>query len=338
MRYLGIFAALALIASTPASADPVFAPIKVPGAKSTYASVVNAAGFISGDYVRKDDPCGPNCGFVRAPDGTFTTFSRPKAQFFNVYGINNSATVAGYYYVDDSPKSFIRTPDSTITVVKVHGFSTAISAINDAGIVTGTAYRASAHRGFVRTPDGIVTVFKVGDCQFTNPSSINAAGTVAGTCGDVSVSRAFLRTVDGTVTTFEAPGSNQDGTTASFIDNDGNVAGIFVDASGTPQCYVRDADGTFHIFGIPDVTPITLQVASIVQVGGDRQVIGSEMESDYRWRGFIHHQDGTFEKFDISQGFERFAGTFAFGATSAGVVVGTSTDDNKKYRGYLRTP
>jgi hypothetical protein len=339
MRYLGIVATLALVASIPASADPVFTPIKVPGAKSTYASVVNAAGFIAGDYERKDDPCGPNCGFVRAPDGTFTTFAMPRAQFFNVLGINNSATVAGYYYVDNSPKSFIRTPGGTITVVKVHGFSTVIVAINDAGVVTGTVYRNSAHRGFVRTPDGAATVFKVRGCQTTTPSSINAAGTVAGTCGKPGyLSHAFLRTADGTITTFEAPGSGQFGTSAAYIDDAGSVAGSFLDSSLLSRGYIRDADGTFHIFEIPGVNSSGIEVSSIVQVGDDRQVIGSELEPDFHWHGFIRHEAGQVETFDISQGVERYAGTFAFGATSAGVVVGTSTDDNKKYQGYLRTP
>ncbi len=60
MRYGSIVAALLLLAAAPASADPLLAPVKVPGAKSTYASAVNAAGFIAGDYEREDDPCGPN--------------------------------------------------------------------------------------------------------------------------------------------------------------------------------------------------------------------------------------------------------------------------------------
>ena len=90
----------------------------------TYSSGINALGVIAGSYQGVDTVFH---GFVRRPDGQFTTFEAPGAD-----------TIAGSYN------------------------GTSPSSINDLGVITGSFYDASGlSHGFLRTPDGRFTTFDV---------------------------------------------------------------------------------------------------------------------------------------------------------------------------------
>ncbi len=225
-----------------------------------------------------------------------------------------------------------------MTTFQVSGGGT-LTALNDEGTAVGWTGAKSDIRSFVRTPDGTLTLFRIKGCAWTTLSSINATGVAVGTCNYLNgdPSNAFIRTPDGAITTFSVSFANK-GTTANVIDDNGSIAGGYSDASVQQHAYIRDRDGTFHAIDIPNVQASGYEIASIVQVGDDRQVIGSVLEPDFHWHGFIRHDSGTVETFDISSGVERWAGTFATGASSTGIVAGWYTDDLKKYQSYIRTP
>ena len=83
----------------------------------TFATDVNNRGFITGYYVTADTV---SHGFLRSPDGKFTTFEDPDA--------------------DTTPGSFN---------------GTAASSINDLGVITGNYFDANGFsHGFVRSSDG----------------------------------------------------------------------------------------------------------------------------------------------------------------------------------------
>ena len=70
-----------------------------PGAAGTWGLTVNDAGVITGWYV---DAAGVAHGFLRAPDGKFTTFDAPGAgnesgQGTIGYWINKSGAITGFY-------------------------------------------------------------------------------------------------------------------------------------------------------------------------------------------------------------------------------------------------
>ena len=153
-------------------ANGTVTPFDVPGAVSTYPSGgISLSGAITGTYG------GPNGsgGFVRAPNGSFTTFD---------FGF---------------PDLFVASPLS----------------ISPAGTIAGTYIDATdfALHGFLRNPDGTTTTFEAPGAgtsflQGTQPVSISPGGTVAGCYVDAhSVGHGFVRAKDGTLTMFDVPNS-----------------------------------------------------------------------------------------------------------------------------------
>jgi hypothetical protein len=133
---------------------------------------INPAGVITGYY---SDASGGTHGFLRAANGTFTTFDAPGA---------------------------------------VNGTSF-LCCITPAGAVAGISFDANfVGHGFLRAPDGTFTSFDPQGSTFTAPSGINPAGTISGLYFDANfVEHGFLRDKHGTITTFDAPGCLQRHTT-----------------------------------------------------------------------------------------------------------------------------
>src|SRR5271154_2575905 len=69
-----LFGALAINAQVPS--PPTILPFDVPGAQGTQPQAINAGGTVTGYYY---DASFVIRGFLRAPDGTFTTFAAPGA-------------------------------------------------------------------------------------------------------------------------------------------------------------------------------------------------------------------------------------------------------------------
>ena len=82
-------------------------------------------------------------GFVRAANGTLTTFDIPGAQYLQVYAINPAGTLTGYY-TTPTFHGFLRAPDGALTTIDVPGSAgTGGTAINPAGTVTGIFFDAA---------------------------------------------------------------------------------------------------------------------------------------------------------------------------------------------------
>jgi hypothetical protein len=95
-----------------------------------------------------------NHGFLRARDGTFTTFDGPGATFVGTVptGINSKGEITGWY--DDAngaAHGFLRAPDGTFTTFDPPGYTgTDPLGINSAGTITGVVGHG---HGFVRIED-----------------------------------------------------------------------------------------------------------------------------------------------------------------------------------------
>ena len=158
---------LCLLLQVSSFAD-TFTKIDAPGAgtgveQGTIASSINNLGAITGNYT---DGSNISHGFLRAPDGTFTTF--------DVLDANGA-------------------PQETVPF-----------AINTPGAITGEYIDAGKTRhGFLRAPDGTITAFDApgagtGSTQGTFPSSINLDGEITGGYIDANnVDHGFLWTPDG---------------------------------------------------------------------------------------------------------------------------------------------
>jgi len=78
-------------------------------------------------------------GFVRAPDGTISTFKGPQAVWTIAYNINNAGRVAGYYTLaDNTARAYLRQPDGKLKTLFFDGAATTVAtAINNNGAIGG---------------------------------------------------------------------------------------------------------------------------------------------------------------------------------------------------------
>ena len=124
---------------------------------------ITPAGTVGGAY---HDPQGFVHAFVRAPDGTFTTFSVPGNIGIYPACINEEGAMTGAYFapIDAEFHGYVRAPDGTITTFddpaaaygKFQG--TAGIGINAWGEVVGVYFDANyALHGFIRYPNGALT-------------------------------------------------------------------------------------------------------------------------------------------------------------------------------------
>jgi hypothetical protein len=204
---------------------------------------MNPAGAMAGTYY--DNLNGIIHGFLRSPNGTFTTFDPPNNIYtFGPYFINPAGAITGIFQdATYQYRGFLRTPDGTlITVDPSDSTYTQPVGINPAGTIAGYYYQVvnySPARGFLRAPNGAFTTFDYpGTNQGTIPSGITPAGTITGSYYANGQYHGFLRTRKGNFTTFDYPGTP--GSTYPFaINPTGEIAGYYTDSSGNQQCFLR---------------------------------------------------------------------------------------------------
>jgi len=248
-------------------------PAGVPGGQGTYSLAINLEGAIAGFYY---DDSNLAHGFLRAPDGTFTTIDDPYAgtafrQGTFALNISPAGVVAGNYWdAGYNSHGFVRTPDGTFTNFDAPGAGPGpgqgtrvqvASCINPAGAVTGYYIDAGgvAH-GFVRAPDGYVAEFDVLGAgttagQGTYSWSINPEGAVTGEYIDNdNVGHGYVRAPDGRVATFDVPGAGTgsgQGTIPGSINPAGLITGTYIDENGVNHGFVRAPSGKFTFFDAP---------------------------------------------------------------------------------------
>ncbi len=284
--------ALGVIAGSYQSADTVFhgflrspagkfTTFQAPGADTTAGSYngtapssINDLGAIAGSYY---DANGFSHGFLRSPDGNFTTFDVPGVGGYGStpLAINLEGAIVGYY--TDSTYSFhafLRSPDGTFTTwigpdaCTGNGsegcYGSGASNINALGTIAGGFEDNSGnfvHHSYVRNAEGKLKVFDVpgagtGSYQGTGCPGcnlgLNQLGAIAGIYSDAnSVNHGFLRSADGKFTTFDAPGAGTGSYqgTGCFSDcpvvlNDwGAITGSYIDANSVSHGYLRSPEG-----------------------------------------------------------------------------------------------
>src|SRR5271167_1569050 len=155
------------------SPEGKFATFDAPGADTnandfngTLPNGINDAGAITGEYL---DASGGNHGFLRSPEGAFTTFDvTGTIGATNAIALNLEAAIVGYY-VDSSgvTQAFLRRPDGTFETWSGPGacdatpatgcYGTAAFSINVFGTVAGGYLDNSGNfvaHGLVRSPQG----------------------------------------------------------------------------------------------------------------------------------------------------------------------------------------
>jgi hypothetical protein len=326
--------ALGVIAGSYQSVDTVFhgflrspggefITFQAPGADTTagsyngtYPSSINDLGAITGNYW---DANGFSHGFLRRPDGKFTTFDVPG----------------------------------------VGGYGTTPRALNLEGVVVGvyTDSNYSFH-AFLRSPDGKFTTWIGPDactgngsegCYGSGASNINAFGTIAGGFEDNSgnfVHHDFVRNAEGKLKTFDVPGAG----TGSYqgtgcpgcnlgLNQWGAIAGIYSDANTVNHGFLRSPDGKFTTFDAPGAGTDSYEGTGCfsdcpVSLNDWGAITGIYIDVNFVYHGYLRSPEGRIVTVDpVGSTY-----TFPDGLNDLGSITGYYLDANSVYHGFLTIP
>jgi uncharacterized membrane protein len=331
--------------------------------------LINNFGVITGYYL---DANNVFHGFVRSPEGKFTTLDAPGADLtandFNgtvPNAINDAGAITGAYYdVNNVGHGFLRSPEGGFTSFDAPGSAgyTNPVAINlESGIVGYYGDPNGQARAFLRRPDGSLTTWSGpgactsappgGFCGGTAAFSINVFGTVAGGYGDANlVSHVLIRTPAGTLQTFSDPnagtGSGQ-GTGCPGCSRGLNVFGViasyYIDANYVTHGFVRSPWGQVTTFDPPGEGPYGIGCAADCPIGLNDlgAITGIYLDANNVYHGFVRSPDGTFTTFDAPGADltpNDFNGTFPYSINDWGVITGYYIDKNNVSHGFLLLP
>jgi hypothetical protein len=232
---------------------------------STRAQSINGAGAITGDYAAPGTPGSP--GFVRDPEGNFTSFNPPGSISTGAVSINAGGAITGYYYeANFVMHGFVREPNGKITSFDPPGsISTKPVGINATGTIAGSYSDTNGTHGFVRRPGGTFVSFDPRESIGTSVTAINNAGAITGSYTANGRTFGFVRRPGGTFVTFDAPGSL--GTGPTSINDKGAITGQYSDSRGL-HGFVRSPEGLITSFDPLNVCyPGTVHPASINKEG-----------------------------------------------------------------------
>ncbi len=170
--------------------------ITFPGAINTYGDFVNAAGAVVGSYVDAD---GMFHGFIRHPDGSFTTIdlpTMPNLEFLFVNTITDAGMI-GFRAkaANDILRSYILLPNGTLYEVRLPGSAiTVVRNVNQDGSIIGFYDLADGRRlGFVGRPNtqpngaGFGNIFSMHLSKGLNMLSVPLKPTVEMTARSLAV-------------------------------------------------------------------------------------------------------------------------------------------------------
>lgn len=269
--------------------DGTFQTIDLPQADKeseggTFLTGIDDAGTVVGSYKDQDRLHFAFHGFVRAADGSVTTFDFRKTNLKNNIQtlpncINKSGAVAGGYairannFAGWSYGSFGRLPGGARFLIGGN-----VVAMNNARTIIGNTMQ----HGFLRTAAGLGTQFDPDGSHDTEPKSINSAGTITGNFRDrLSTLHGFIRGVDGTISTFDSQGSLDTEPTA--INDKGWITGLAEYAKQISHGFMRTPAGVVSRFDAAPMAIATLPEA----INAKGAVAGIYQDSSEKWHGFV---------------------------------------------------
>lgn len=305
------------------SRDGKFTTFQAPGADTTQNSyngttpnAINDLGVITGEFY---DANGVGHGFLRSPDGKFTTFDVPRAAGYGTtpLALNLEGAVAGRYTDSNfSFHAFLRTPDGK--------FKTWIG------------------------PDACTGNGSEG-CYGSGASSINVFGIVVGGYEDNSgnfVHHDLVRSLDGKLKIFDAPGAGTGsyqgtgcpGCQAGF-NQWGVIAGTYIDGNSVQHGFVRRPDGKFTSFDAPGAGTAAGQgtgcpsdcSTSLNDLGA---ITGNYVDANYVLHGYLRSPNGKIMTIDPSGS----TATWCSGMNDFESITGYYTDSNNVSHGFLTVP
>lgn len=333
--------------------------------------LINDSGAITGYYL---DANNVYHGFLRSPDGKFTTLNAPGADLtpgdFNgtlPNAINDAGAITGVYYdANNEGHGFLRSPEGKFTTFDVTGSTigttTPIALNLEAAIVGYYLDQNGVFQGFLRRPDGTFETFSgpgacdaspASGCYGTGAFGINVFGTIAGGFEDNSgnfVDHGLVRSPRGKFTTFEVPGAGTGpyqgtGSPGSSVplNQFGAIAGYYIDASNVVHGYLRSPWGEFTTFDVPGEGPQGIGCYSDCSVGlnDSGAITGYYLDANNVYHGFVRSPKGKITTFDapgadLTPG--DYNGTFPVSINDQGAVTGYIYDVNNVIHGFVLLP
>jgi hypothetical protein len=328
----------------------------------TYPGGINFWGVITGSY---QDTNSTFYGFVRSPEGNFTTFEEPDADLGSFNGtapccINDLGEITGVYYdATGFSHGFVRSPGGKFTSFDVPGaggYGTTPLAINLEGAIVGfyTDSNFSFH-AFLRSPDGkykkwigphACTGNGAEGCFGTGASNINAFGFVVGGFEDNKgnfVHHDFVRSPDGKLKTFDVPGAgtgSYQGTgcpgCALGFNFWGDVAGTYIDSNGVQHGFLRRPDGTFTSFDASGAGTAGGQGTGCpsdcpTSLNDFGAITGNYIDTNGVLHGYLRSANGSITTVDPAGSIF----TWSSGLNDFGAITGYYVDPNDVYHGFV---
>lgn len=174
--------------------------------------------------------------------------------------------------------------------------------------------------------------------------------------------RLAAQQVSSRIVSFDAPGAipvgdSFDGTYPCSINDEGTIAGIYVDANSLYHAFLRSPGGKFVVFDAPGtgasvgtrLRPFPITAANIsshsININDQGAIAGNYVDSNDVSHGFVRKPGGELDSFDAPGADTRsggFRGTFPSGINRGGTITGhfvDSKDTNLNWsRGFLRSP
>jgi hypothetical protein len=278
----------------------------------TRPDAINSSGQVVGWY---ENGAGHVEGFIRNTDGTITKLSSPKKGIsLTPTAINTAGEVAGNLLDYNQQVGFYDLPPAPFQQFGANW--TDVGAINDAGYIAGAelfCQGCKVWRGFLLSPNGSVITFLIpGANSQASVTGLNNTNQVVGffypKAGRVP---GFLYD-SGKMTYLNAPGAVV--TTASGINDGGEVAGVWLDSSNVNHGFIWKRAKGFTSFDLPHGS--TTGGVSGINSGG--AVVGDFRDAKGDLHGFIRDAAGHFTILSAPHA----SSTWALGINASGQVTG----------------
>ncbi len=223
-------------------------------------------------------------------------------------------------------------------------------AMNDEGTITGFYVddKVVPH-GFLRTADGKYTTFEApnaGTAPYLNQGTvaytINNCGEVGGQYEDAdNVFHGFIRYPDNHYEVVDDPDADtkkgsEHGTQVYSNNDEGEVAGIYVDAKGYEYSFFRSRERVISSI-LPEKDALEVSVCEETCLNRQGTTVGSYVTSKAIFRGFLRTREGHITTFAApGAGTSQYTGTIVASISPEGEIAGYLVDDAGIYHGFVR--
>jgi uncharacterized membrane protein len=304
----------------------VFTAIDVPGAQQTRPFGINNLGQIVGEYV---DTSGVSHGFL-LNQGVFTPINAPYGNSTILFDINDNGQTVGLSFtgsiITGLGPAFLRNNNGVFTPIAVPGgIRTVAWGINNLGQIVGDyedTLRAVSH-GFRLDQNGFTSIDAPNAKGATTVYDINDEGNLVGTYD--LLAHGYLQDSSGNFTTIDHPMAVRYTGEQIGINNLGQIVGIYLDANGMNQGFLRD-EGGFTTISVRDARETLPN-----RINEHGQIVGAFTDANGT-HGFLLDDDVS-TPIDYP---DTLGSTAAFDIDNSGRIVGSYLDNNRMVHGFLR--